>query len=141
MKNVCLVFTMIFLVSCGSTKVRNRGFDRNAKSISIPTMGPNFIEDIKDYFHKKGYKVVSHRGGDRAVKMSDKETLVNREHQTRYLLSYSYSNVELFCMNEGEYQYNISIIDTKTGAEALNVRGKDCESNIPKRLIEAIEKS
>lgn len=143
MKMICLLTVFIaFLTGCQTSNVQKYSeFSSSDKSITVPSGGFALLGPVKSALRENGWKLVVKKGPKvtegslgKKVRLEEYDTF-----STRYTLTLWDRQVDLNVKFEWVYNYDLSIIDNKTGEEILNISGMDSASNLVKKLNEALK--
>lgn len=131
------ILSLLLLSACVSADMRQYGkVDLTQKTITVPP-GGGLVAELKDILNKQGWKFVVDRGPDviegrnsESVKLMSYNTF-----NTRYRLMLSATRFDT-CLGhmDGAYNYNMSVIDNKTGQELMVMGGRACESQIKSKF-------
>lgn len=143
MKKSTLATAFILLTGCISNpELRSYSrIDLSEKSITVPPGSDGLKGILKDALSDERWTLVV----DSSVEITEGEAResvklkTKRVHQTRYYLQVASRQVDV-CLLDLEsksltsklYRFDVSIIDTKTGAETLTMSGTSCSSTIEK---------
>lgn len=137
-----LVLTILFfgLLGCAHSTVHNyQRFDPTDKSITLPLGAAEPLGDIKDGFAKRGYRIVTTNDSVVTVKTDEKTSISSPENKTRYRLIVHTWPAELWCVaTSGEVNYELSLVDLRSGQEVLTMAGKECPGHTAPKFFEAI---
>jgi hypothetical protein len=139
-----LAVVCCFLNACMSADMRQYGtLDPSQKSITVPP-GGGLIADIKDVLKRNGWTLVVDRG-PHVVEGTTGKNLHLEEFdtlKTRYRLIIKYNQFDtcMFLLSRGQldpaYNYDMSMIDNKTGEEIMVMSGRACQTQIVERIQE-----
>lgn len=132
-----IIFLSIILCSCVTQNVQKYGsVDNTVKTITVPPGSEGLKGKIKNYLSSNGWKMVVTRGptvvegkAGQDVDLKEYDTF-----NTRYLLKIEASVVDLCFSFEKLYNYDLSMIDNKTGEEIFTMSGNACESDIVEKF-------
>ena len=131
--NAFVLLALLLLSACVSADMREYGkVDLTEKTITVPP-GGGLVAELKDILNKQGWKSVVYRGPDVTEGRGGENVNLKTYNtfNTRYRLLLTASRFDT-CLGhmDGAYQYNMSMIDNKTGQEVMVMGGRACESQI-----------
>lgn len=133
----CMVLCAVILAGCTSTNVHQYGqIDQSDKSITVPSGTGGLKGAIKTILHDDGWKMTVFKGPSITEGTTGKETLLKsyETSKTRYTLWGQHQFIDYCLTGESYYQYEITIIDNKSGTEVLSMDGLGCEKAITKQF-------
>jgi len=120
--------------------------DQSDKSITVPPGSKGLKGAIKKSLAQNGWRLSVDRGPDVTEgEIGNKTRLENYDtFNTRYRLGISYHQYDV-CVNmyfDAAINYEISVIDNKTGTEVIALEGRGCEHTAVEKFEEVLaEKS
>lgn len=132
---LCLLSSV--LCGCFSHNVHVYGaIDPTNKTMTVPT-GGYLTGAIKHALASDGWMLTTSRGPDMTEGRMGSDTRLQQfqSFNTRYVL-----NIWWHKMLDAypRYNYNISVVDTRTGSEVLTMSGNGPESDIVKRFMASL---
>lgn len=134
------VFLCFSLTACAANLRHYSSIDQSDKTITVPTGGSGLRGPIKDALRADGWHLVVSKGPSVTEGTMGQNT--NLRHydtaKTRYTLIGEETWVDYCLTGSGMYRYDISIIDNKSGEEALTLDGMGCGNDVANKLVNAL---
>ncbi|MGB9154003.1 MAG: hypothetical protein WCD70_13065, partial [Alphaproteobacteria bacterium] len=126
--HIILALVCCFILNgCMSADLRQYGsFDPKDKTLTVPA-GGGFISDVKDVFKKDGWTLVIDRGPQIEEGHVGQDIHIQKygTFKTRYRLMLSYNQYDVCLgMFDPAYNYNLSMVDNKSGEEVIAMGGR-----------------
>jgi hypothetical protein len=141
-RTLALIFALAATTSCMKTRLDVYSeIDKKDKTITMPPGNNSMVQPIKNYFKEDGWKVYVGRGPDITEGRVGVDRTVKsyNTYNSRYTLYLDYYQFD-YCLNgDGALDYSLSLVDNKTFEEVIVMSGKNCESNIAEKFINAIK--
>jgi hypothetical protein len=142
LKNLVLLVLLTVTAGCASHNVQVYSqIDRTDKTITVPAGAQGLKGKLKQALTADGWKMVVYGGPSVTEGETGAKTKLEQydTFNSRYQLTVSSEQFDM-CIKglSPDIIYDISIIDTKTGAEVLTVNGKGCEPDAVKAFVRAL---
>lgn len=142
LKRMSLLAMLVALAGCASHDVRvYSSIDGTNKTVTVPPGGGALIGKLKQTLAHEGWKMVVYDGPTVMEGTMGSHTSLKEydTFNTRYRLSVSEKQFDV-CLKgfSPDIYYDISMVDTKTGAEVFTVSGKGCEPDAVNAFIKAL---
>ena len=137
-----LLAALVALSGCAThdTQIYSR-IDTSDKTITVPAGGEGLKGELKKALAADGWKMVVY-GGPAITQgtIGDKTDLQQYDSfNSRYQLIVSYNQFDVcFKGLSPDINYDISMIDTHSGAEVLTISGKGCEPDAVNQFMDAL---
>jgi len=132
LKAALLIAVGALLSACMSADMRQYGkIDPNEKTITVPP-GGGLAAELKDILNRQGWMLHVDRGPDVIEGQNSGNVSLKscNTFHSRYRLLLRASRFDTCLGMDGAYNYNMSVIDNKTGKELMVMGGRACESQI-----------
>jgi len=140
-KKLALVAGLLALTGCATKNVQVYSqIDTNDKTVTVPPGSDGLKGKLKQALANDGWKMVVYGGPAVTKGTIGAETNVEqyKTFNSRYQLMVNYNQFDL-CLNfTPAINYDISLVDTKSGSEVLTVSGTDCESKAVDAFVGAL---
>jgi hypothetical protein len=140
-KKLALVAGLLVLTGCATKNVQvYNQIDADDKTVTVPFGADGLKGKLKQALANDGWKMMVYKGPEVTKGTLGADTNVQHydTFNSRYQLLVSYSQYD-WCLNfSPAIDYDISLVDTKSGAEVLTVNGRDCESHAVDAFVEAL---
>lgn len=142
MRKILTIFLLgVFVVACESYNLQKyKRVDLSVKTMNVPAGGHRLKGKIKKALVDAGWKLYVYQGPEvikgeigSVVKVLKYDTFASK-----YTLLMSYSHAPS-CWTGPRYGFDFSLIDNKSGDEVFTLSGNECESDILKMFMEALE--
>jgi hypothetical protein len=124
-----LLLLTITLSACGATKTQQFGeIDRSDKTVTVPIGNSLLTGELKQRLHSDGWRMAVDRGPSVTQGRTGDSTRLESfdTFNTRYRLIVRASRYD-YCLHfASAIEYDISLIDNKTGQEVIVQSGRDC---------------
>lgn len=111
--------------------------DQSDRSITVPAGGGGLLGEIKSALREDGWRLAVDRGP--TVARGDSSGVqITDTFNTRYRLYVDWRRRDLCFSFDAEVDFDISVIDNRTGVEVLTLSGRDCEGTIAQNLVNAL---
>jgi len=142
LKNLAMLAMFSVLAGCASHNVQVYSQIDNAnKTITVPAGAGGLKGKLKQALANDGWKMVVYGGPSVTEGEVGAKTKLEQydTFNSRYQLTVSSEQFDL-CIKglSPDIIYDVSIIDTKSGAEVLTVNGKGCEPDAVKAFMKAL---
>lgn len=142
LKKLAILAMLSVLAGCASHNVQVYSqVDPANKTITVPPGAGGLKGKLKQALANDGWKMVVYGGPSVTEGETGAKTRLEQydTFNSRYQLSVSSEQFDL-CIKglSPDIIYDISVIDTKSGAEVLTVNGKGCEPDAVKAFIRAL---
>lgn len=142
MRYLIALTAVLFLSACASSKVHTYSeIDQRNKTVTVPAGSGGLKGDIKRALSERGWKMSVYSGPEVLEGKSGDITRLQRYNtfNTRYLLLVTSRQYDI-CFNlSPAVNYELSLIDNKSGSEVITMDGRDCQSNIVQTFMQAID--
>jgi hypothetical protein len=137
-----VVVLVLFLAGCGSYRVNTfQSVDQTEKTITVPP-GGGLTGEIKQALTRDGWRVIVREGPEVTRGQVGEDTRLERSKTvtTRYVMFLRWSQFDV-CVPRlvPAYNYDISVMDARSGSEVLTLSGRGCETKIVDKLMEALQ--
>jgi len=129
-----------FLAGCASVEVQKFApIDQSNKTMTVPPGGGGLNGTIKKGLTASGWQLAVDRGPE--VSQTQGSTLRTFDtFNTRYRMKIYENHYDWqFPDFDPMYEHDISVIDNRTGMEALTVSGRHAGKTITKKLMQALQ--
>ncbi|TXH32619.1 MAG: hypothetical protein E6Q98_24365 [Rhodospirillaceae bacterium] len=130
------------LTGCISSDQQVYGqIDRTEKTITVPPGNAMLVGELKGRLHAAGWKLVVDRGPDKISGTMGETTELESysTYNTRYRLLIAQTFAD-YCMLGGKViNYNLSLIDNKTGEEVMAQSGRDCTGPAADKFMSSLD--
>lgn len=136
------LLSCLLLAGCHATVAQYATIDQATKSVTVPAGGGGLARAVKTKLAEAGWDIVVLPGpnvaiGDPTVAPGLQSGVT---YQSRYLLLVE-SRVFDKCFNfQPAVDYDLSLVDTKTGAEVFTMAGAGCESDVAADFVAKLSK-
>ena len=142
MKNkVALMAALMALTGCATKNVQVYSqVDSDDKTITVPPGSDGLKGKLKQALSKDGWKMVVYTGPSVTKGTLGRDTNLQQydTFNSRYQLVVNYNRYD-WCLDlSPEINYDISLVDTKSGAEVITVSGRDCDSKAVDAFVDAL---
>jgi hypothetical protein len=111
------------------------------RTITVPP-GGGLTGEIKQALNRDGWRVVVRQGPEVTKGQLGENTRLERFKtvETRYVMFLRWSQFDV-CVPRfvPAYNYDISVMDARTGSEVLTLSGRGCETKIVDKLMETLQ--
>ena len=137
-----LVILALLLAGCGSHRLNTfEPVDLSERSITVPP-GGGLTGEIKQAMTRDGWRVVVRQGPEVTKGQLGENTRLERFKtvETRYVMFLRWNQFDV-CVPRfvPAYNYDISVMDVRSGSEVLTLSGRGCEPKIVEKLMEALQ--
>jgi len=146
MRGVFAVFLSLAVAGCANIKVSQ--LPKSAiqeKTIAVPIGNEGVLGVVKDILRENGWTLSTHGGGSVTEgSLGGREIYLRTGSEaagTRYQLIVRQRRYSA-CLSGGDaYNYDVTVLDTRTRAEIVSVNGSGCLSPVTRTLKEQISAS
>ena len=137
-KKLGIVFALLLLTACTTTNLQHyTDIDHKDKTITVPAGAKGLKGDIKKALRDAGWTLAVYRGPSviegKGSRLEQFDT-----YNTRYTLTMG-SYVCDYCLDfTPAIEYDISLIDNKTGSEVITMDGRGCEDQVTQKFVRAL---
>ena len=122
--HIVMFLIMMLIAGCASIRVDKPGvFDARFKSMCVPPGYGMLNGDIKRALKVDGWELYSMQRGRETTTLQDKKMETEWDPRARYRLLINYHQVDLDILLRPLYNFEISILDNKTGEEVIAISG------------------
>jgi hypothetical protein len=137
-----VVVLVLFLAGCGSYRVNTfESVDQTERTITVPP-GVGLTGEIKQALTRDGWRVSVRQGPEVTRGQLGENTHLERSKTvtTRYVMFLRWSQFDV-CVPRfvPAYNYDISVMDARSGSEVLTLSGRGCEPKVVDKLMEALQ--
>lgn len=134
---LAVLATIVLLAGCYSDLQVYGKIDRSDRSITVPAGGAGALGEIKAALRQAGWRTTIDRGPT-VVRENPGGAQVADTFNTRYRLYVYWRRTDLCLSFDEEGDYDISVIDNRTGSEVLTLSGRGCERSVAQQLVNAL---
>lgn len=139
---LALMVTSLILGGCTSSNIQTyASIDQRAKTVTVPAGSGGLKGDLKKALSERGWKMSVYSGPEVLEGSSGKNMRLQRydTFNTRYSLLVGSRQFDV-CLNfSPAINYEISLIDNKSGSEVITMDGRDCQNAIVSKFMNALE--
>ena len=142
MRTIIALSALLILSGCASSNIQTySSIDQRAKTITVPPGSGGLKGDLKKELSAQGWKMSVYSGPEVLEGTSGSNTRLQRYNtfNTRYSLLVQSRQYDL-CFNfSPAINYELALIDNKSGSEVLTMDGRDCQNNVVQKFISVLE--
>ena len=137
-----VVVLALLLAGCLTYNVNTfESVDLTEKTITVPP-GGGLTGSIKQALTRDGWRVIVREGPEVTRGQLGEQTRLEKQKTvtTRYVMILRWRQFDTCVPRfDGAYNYDISVMDARSGSEVLTFSGQGCETKIVNKLMDALQ--